>query len=63
MFFRKSIFENFKIFKNKIISFEAAKVLPIVLNFWHVRGAWGLGEHLGELAWMPTIQKNIFPLD
>jgi len=27
MFFKKSIFENFKISKNKIISFEAAKVL------------------------------------
>jgi hypothetical protein len=43
MFSRKSIFENFKIFKNKIISFEAAKVLPIVLNFWHVRGHGDLG--------------------
>ncbi len=28
LFLGKSIFENFKISKSKIISFEAAKVLP-----------------------------------
>ncbi len=62
MFFRKSIFENFNISKNKIISFEGANVLgqSLISGMCGGMGAWG---HLGELAWMPTIQKNIFPID
>ncbi len=62
LFLRKSIFENFNISKNKMISFEATKVLGQFLIFG-MCGGMGTWGHLGELAWMPTIQKNILPID
>jgi hypothetical protein len=57
MFSRKSIFENFKISKSKIISFDAAKVLPIVLNFWHVRGHGDLGSISVSLLGCPQFRR------
>ncbi len=51
LFFKKSIFENSKISKNKIISFEAAKVLPQSI----ISGMcpWGLGGILVSLLDCP----------
>jgi hypothetical protein len=56
MFLRKSVFEIFKISKNKIISFEVAKVLGS-LQFLACAGAWGLGGILVSLLGCPQFRK------